>query len=64
MRTPHIVKPLRFLKSRIPTLKPNAEQRDIEAFLVASKVYQDARRLADRGDGLAVQNMARAEYSR
>lgn len=64
MRTPHIIKPLRFLKSRIPTLKKDAGSSEIEVFVAASKVYMTARRLADRGNGLAVQNIARREYSR
>lgn len=59
----HILKPLRYLKSRIPDVNPKSNDATLAEHWRATQVYRLARRLADRGWGDKVQQLARLEHA-
>lgn len=63
MRTPQIVKPLRYLKSRIPDIKGESDDATLAEHWRCTNIYRMARHLANRGDGDKVQLLARLEYA-
>lgn len=55
-----VIKPLRFIKSRIPDVKQGAHPSVVDEHLRMLAVYRGARILANRGNGLAVQRIAQS----
>lgn len=63
LRTPQFLKPLRYLKSRIPDLGKEPDDATLAEHWRCTTLYRMARRLADRGAGDKVQLLARLEYA-
>jgi hypothetical protein len=57
--TPHIIKPLRFIKSRIPSLPRYTNAALLRAHDAAQHTYLNAKRSAAVGRGDVVQATAR-----
>ena len=63
MSAPIVISPLKFIKAQVPDLPnegKNATNEQLVAYSQATAMYVMARRLANRGDGLAVQRIAQS----
>jgi hypothetical protein len=59
----HIIKPLRYLKSRIPELTPTSPNEVLAEHFRCSMIYRTARYMADRGQGDKVRTLAQLELA-